>query len=225
MPSLEHIDLIDSKPMITESSSSASLASCPLDCLIYRPASYIQFLDLKLMYPLSQPLEVELGSGDGGFLVAWASRWPAHNFLGIERLLGRIRKTDRKGRRAGLTNLRLLRLEASYVVEYLLPSASTHALHVYFPDPWPKRRHWKNRLVNDRFPALARRVLAPGGRVYLRTDDQDYFTQMQRVFGADHAYARIEIPEDLARLHTDFERDFLARGISSRSAAFEITSS
>jgi tRNA (guanine-N7-)-methyltransferase len=98
--------------------------------------------------------------------------------------LGRLRKLDRKGRRLGLTNLRGVRIECGYFLEYLLPPGSVAALHVYFPDPWPKKKHRHRRLINERFPELARRVLQPGGVVYLRTDDADYFAQMQAVFGA-----------------------------------------
>src|SRR5688572_22700975 len=112
--------------------------------LIYRPASYLDRLPLAEMFPQAQPLEVELGAGDGSFLIAWAKANPARNFLGVERLLGRIRKIDRKASRAGLQNVRLMRIEASYFLEYLLPRNSVTALHIYFPDPWPKRKHWKN---------------------------------------------------------------------------------
>src|SRR6185436_2084882 len=113
----------------------------------------------------------------------WAARNSTHNFVAIERLLGRFRKIDRKARRAGLTNLRGVRMEASYLVEYLVPPNSLSILHVYFPDPWPKRRHWRRRLINPRFVELAARALAPQGVVYLRTDDSAYFEQMESVFG------------------------------------------
>ena len=82
---------------------------------------------------------MELGCGDASFLVDYARRHPERNFIGVERLLGRLRKLDRKGRRAGLTNLRGVRIESSYFLEYLLPPHSVSALHVYFPDPWPNQ--------------------------------------------------------------------------------------
>ena len=62
------------------------------------------------------------------------------------------------------------------------------ALHIYFPDPWPKKKHRKNRLINESFPRLARAALAPDGVVYLRTDDADYFAQMTEVFGASKEF-------------------------------------
>src|SRR5256885_872759 len=152
--------------------------------LVYRPLSITERLNITALFPVIQPLEVELGCGDGSFLAEYAARHPERNFIGIERLLGRMRKLDRKGRRAGLTNLRGVRIESAYFVEYLLPPHSISALHIYFPDPWPKRKHWKNRLINERFPDLARPALVPGGTVYLRTDHEDYFEQMKTVFAA-----------------------------------------
>src|ERR1700689_5486180 len=101
--------------------------------------SIIERLDVAAVFPRAQPLEVELVSGDGSFLVNYARLHPERNFLGVERLLGRLRKLDRKGCRAGLTNLRGLRIESAYFLEYLLPRESPATLHIYFPDPWPKR--------------------------------------------------------------------------------------
>jgi tRNA (guanine-N7-)-methyltransferase len=189
--------------------------------LIYKLPSILERVELARLFPKCQPLEVELGSGDGSFLASYAQLHPEHNFIGVERLLGRIRKMDRKGRRAGLTNLRGVRIECSYFVEYLLPAHSALALHIYFPDPWPKRRHQHHRLINGRFPALAHQVLAPGGTVYLRTDDADYFEQMNAVFGASPLFRPVETPEALAALLTDFEREFRARGIQSRRSAYQ----
>src|SRR5436309_8161267 len=152
--------------------------SAPLeDGLIYKLPSIVNRLDLGKFFSINQPLEVELGSGDGSFLVEYANNHPERNFIGVERLLGRLRKMARKGQRAGLSNLRGIRIESSYFLEYLLPAQSALALHIYFPDPWPKRKHRRHRLINERFPTLADRALSPGGRVYLRTDDQDYFEQ------------------------------------------------
>ncbi|HNQ89772.1 MAG TPA: tRNA (guanosine(46)-N7)-methyltransferase TrmB [Verrucomicrobiota bacterium] len=173
-------------------------------------------------FPVAQLVEVELGSGDGSFLVEWARRHPDRNFLGIERLLGRLRKLDRKGRRAGLRNLRGLRLEAGYCLEYILPLGGIAALHVYFPDPWPKRKHWRRRLVNDRFPGLAARVLAPGGTVYLRTDHEGYAEEMRRVFGGSAMFEAVPTPPDLAGVVTDFERGFAARGIGAHRLAYRL---
>jgi len=189
--------------------------------LIVQLSSIVDPLDLADIFPKPQPLEVELGCGDASFLVEYARRNPEKNFIGVERLLGRISKLDRKGRRAGLTNLRGVRIESSYFLQFLLPAKSISALHIYFPDPWPKKRHHKNRLINENFPALARATLAPAGIIYLRTDDEDYFGQMTEVFSACKEFKETETPVELAELSTDFERDFNARGVQTLHAAYE----
>jgi tRNA (guanine-N7-)-methyltransferase len=196
----------------------ASVSTAPT--LIYRLPSIVERLEPARMFPRAQPLEVELGSGDGSFLVNYARQHPERNFLGVERLLGRLRKVDRKARRAGLTNLCGLRIESAYFLEYLLPRASVTALHIYFPDPWPKRKHRKNRLINERFTELARAALELGGVVYLRTDDRDYFEQMTTAFAANPAFRLVETPSELSNVVTDFERNFHARGVSTLRAAY-----
>jgi tRNA (guanine-N7-)-methyltransferase len=190
--------------------------------LIVQLRSVVEPLDLTELFPKPQPLEVELGCGDASFLVEYARRNPGNNFIGVERLLGRISKLNKKGGRAGLTNLRGVRIESSYFLQWLLPPRSVSALHIYFPDPWPKKRHRKNRLINGHFPAPARAALAPGGKIYLRTDDADYFSQMTEVFGADRNFEKIETPVELAGLLTDFEREFHARGIKTLRAAYQL---
>ncbi len=190
--------------------------------LLVQLSSIVEPLDLAQIFPKPQPLEVELGCGDASFLVEYSRRNPEKFFIGVERLLGRISKLDKKGRRAGLSNLRGVRIESAYFLRYLLPPNSISALHIYFPDPWPKKKHRKNRLINENFPALARAALAPGGTVFLRTDDADYFGQMTEVFGANRNFEKIETPVELAELLTDFEQDFNARGISTLRAAFEL---
>jgi tRNA (guanine-N7-)-methyltransferase len=189
--------------------------------LIVELSSIVERLDLAKLFPKPQPLEAELGCGDASFLVEYARRNPEHNFIGVERLLGRISKLDRKGRRAALVNLLGVRIESSYFLQWLLPPYSISALHIYFPDPWPKKKHRKNRLINENFPARARAALAPDGKIYLRTDDADYFAQMTEVFGADKNFRKIETPAELAELPTDFERDFNARGIPTLRMAYQ----
>jgi tRNA (guanine-N7-)-methyltransferase len=189
--------------------------------LIYPLPSILERLELAKLFAVEQPLEVELGSGDGSFLVDYARRHPGRNFIGVERLLGRMRKLDRKGRRAGLANLRGVRIESSYFLGWLLPSHAASALHVYFPDPWPKRKHRRHRLINEQFPALARQALAPRAALYLRTDDADYFDQMTRVFAASETFQSVETPLELSAILTDFEKQFQACGIRTLRAAYQ----
>jgi tRNA (guanine-N7-)-methyltransferase len=187
----------------------------------YELPSILERLDLSRLFPDPKPLQVELGCGDASFLAEYARQHSELNFLGVERLLGRVRKVERKGRRLGLRNICGVRIESAYFLEYLLPPHSATALHIYFPDPWPKKKHRRFRLINERFPALARQALVPGGTVYLRTDDADYFTQMQAVFAVAPEFQPVDTPVELAAVVTDFERDFTAQGIATRRAAYQ----
>ena len=190
-------------------------------CLLYDLPSIVDQIDLMALFVQDQPLEVELGSGDGSFLVEYASLHPQHNFVGVERLLGRAKKIDRKGRRLGLRNVRAIRIESAYFLEYLLPSHAASALHIYFPDPWPKKKHRRHRLINTRFPSLAARALKPKGCVFLRTDDADYFEQMSEVFQSSPEFTPVPTPENLVNVITDFERGFQAVGISTLRLAYQ----
>ena len=190
--------------------------------LLYELPTILERIQLAQLFDRDQPLEVELGCGDASFLAEYARQNPQKNFIGVERLLGRLQKLDKKCRRLGLTNTRGVRIESSYFLEYLLPPHSATALHIYFPDPWPKKKHRRHRLINERFPVLARRALAPGGTVFLRTDDPDYFQQMIEVFDAAKEFQKTETPEALSQITTDFERDFNAQGIQTLRAAYRL---
>ncbi|MEJ0091257.1 MAG: tRNA (guanosine(46)-N7)-methyltransferase TrmB [Limisphaerales bacterium] len=190
--------------------------------LVVELDSIVERLALAQLFPKPQLLEVELGCGDASFLAEYARRNPGSNFIGVERLLGRIQKLDRKGRRAGLANLRGVRIESAYFLQYLLPPHAASALHIYFPDPWPKKKHRRHRLINEGFPALSHAALMPGGVVYLRTDDVDYFTQMTEVFGASEEFKKAGTPAELAGVLTDFERGFNAQGIPTLRAAYQL---
>ena len=192
----------------------------PGQTLLHPITSAVEPIDLAGLFSTRQPLELELGCGDGSFTLQYALANPGRNIVALERLLGRITKLDRKGHRAGLKNLRLLRAEAAYVLEYLLPPGLLDAIHVYFPDPWPKKRHQKNRLISEPFPPLAKRLLREGGIVYLRTDNIEYFEQMLEVFGDAVGFETVETPEPMKQLVTDFEQQFNAQGIPTNYAAY-----
>jgi tRNA (guanine-N7-)-methyltransferase len=202
--------------MLIKASQSADSAS-----ILYDLASILERIEPAGLFRKDQPLEVELGAGDGSFLVEYSQRHPERNFIATERLLGRVRKLERKGRQARLQNLRAIRIESSYFLQYLLRPRSVAALHIYFPDPWPKRRHRRHRLINEEFPALARQALAPEGSMYLRTDDRAYFDQIMGVFGDSPLFHHRDTPGELAAVLTDFEKEFQARGIPTLHAAFQ----
>ena len=193
--------------------------------IILQPASYVERLREEELFDAPQPLEIELGAGDGSFLVTWAAQHPGRNFLAVERLLGRLRKIERKVHRAGLLRVRLLRIEAGYFLEYLVPRRSVSAIHIYFPDPWPKRKHWRHRLINDVFTEVVARALIPGGVIYLRTDDPPYFAQMNQAFDRNAKFEAVATPTELKAVLTDFERGFHARGVSTLHAAYRLKAS
>ena len=190
--------------------------------LLHDLQSITKPLRLEELFPVQQPTELEIGCGDGGVLFQMAQQHLKRNFLGVERLLGRIRKLGKKGQRAGLTNLRLLRLEGRYVMKYLLPEKTFEAIHIYFPDPWPKDRHARHRLVDFEFPQKAARLLKQGGVVHLRTDDAKYFNQMQTVFCAHGGFSAEGTPTELAARVTEFETEFNAQGKRTNCASWRL---
>lgn len=177
------------------------------------PADYFRRLDPGEIFPGGDPLEVDLGSGDGSFLLAMAREYPERRFLGVERLLGRVRKVCRRAHQAGLDNLKVLRLESRYTVEWLLPPRSVRRLHLLFPDPWPKARHHKRRLVQANFLAAVEQVLIPGGEFLFKTDHPEYFEWATEEIEAFPGLRTTDWPEDAFFYpETDFERQWKAEG-------------
>ncbi|NCA83446.1 MAG: tRNA (guanosine(46)-N7)-methyltransferase TrmB [Opitutae bacterium] len=156
-------------------------------------------------------LEIDLGCGKGRFLLARAAKHPGTNFLGIDRMLRRIRKVDNRARRLDLINIRLMRVEAYYAVAHLLPRAAVDAYYIFFPDPWPKARHEGHRLFNAPFLDALHRTLAPEGVAHVATDHLPYFEQLSGVFAGDARFAPVAPfapPEDE---QTDFERYYIGQ--------------
>lgn len=182
----------------------------PPETVEFLPEDYCARLDLATLFPgrESAPLELDLGSGDGAFLVEMAKRYPERNFLGVERLLGRVRRTCKALAREGAANARVIRLESHYLVRYLLPPGSVSVFHVMFPDPWPKRRHHVKRLIQTAFLDDIQVALAPGGELRLTTDDAPYFQHMRKVFEAHPGFAQEPWTPGPDYPQTDFEAIF-----------------
>jgi tRNA (guanine-N7-)-methyltransferase len=142
------------------------------------PESLTNRLDLEKIFRRKAPLHVDLGCGDGSFLCALAQRLPDKNFLGIERLSGRVRSSARKA--ASLDNVRLLQVESFYAVRYLLPAGSVETFYLLFPDPWPKRRHHPRRIVTPDFLNSVHAALEHNGVIYIATDHLDYFQKIKK---------------------------------------------
>lgn len=177
------------------------------------PANCFEPFELAAVYGRVAPLEIDLGCGDGSFLAARARENPETDFLGIERLLGRVRSACRRIERAGLTNARVTRFEISYAVEHLLPLGSVTAFYILFPDPWPKRRHSSRRLVTEDFLASLHRALVPKGRVQIATDETGYFRQITRLVSESALFTVMpNTAQNLAA--TKFERRFREQGLA-----------
>ncbi len=177
-------------------------------------------LDPRKAFGRQAPLELDLGCGRGRFLVARASAHPEINFLGIDRLLLRLRKLDRRAYEAGLTNIRLVQGDANAWIRTHLPPQSVHTCYTFFPDPWPKRRHHGRRLVSRDFVEWVDRILEPGGTIHMATDHADYFQAMQRVWDADPRFERTECYLPTEDEETDFGLIFRAQGLPVGRCSF-----
>jgi tRNA (guanine-N7-)-methyltransferase len=207
----------------TERSDDAAALARVRAAALFEPADYFRRLEKREIFPdaAEAGLEVDLGCGDGGFLVDLAAAHPDRRFLGIERLLGRARKTARKAARRGLRNVKALRIETAYAVGFLLPEAGVSRMHLMFPDPWPKKRHAKNRLVTPRFCADVHRVLEPGGEWLFKSDHPDLFDEVREVIRSSGWFDELGWGEgDFFHPPTDFERQWLQEGRVIQRARF-----
>ena len=155
------------------------------------PPDYFRRLDPGDLPGGGAPLEVDLGCGDGAFLLGMANEFPERRFLGVERLLGRVRKVCRKITRGGPGNARVLRLESRYAVEWLLPHASVSRLHLLCPDPWPKLKHHRRRILQPEFLRAVHDVLVPGGEFLFMTDHGEYHEWAGEKFDAFPEFDRL----------------------------------
>ena len=177
-------------------------------------------LDLPALYGRARPLEVDVGCGKGRFLLARCMAFPDTNFLGIERREKRVANVNRKLVREELTNARLLRLEAAYVVEELIPPASVAAYYIFFPDPWPKRRHHRRRLFSPAFMQALHRTLRDGGGLHIATDFEEYFLAMRTLLRADPRFAETVTFETSDEERSEFELTFRRQGKPIYRASF-----
>jgi len=181
---------------------------------VFTPANYFRELRLEEVFPAApdQPLEVDLGCGEGLFLTEMAKQHPDRNFLGVERLAMRVERTSRRIEELKLTNARVLRLETAYTLTWLLPALSVSRLHLLCPDPWPKKKHYARRLVNDpEFLKALQRVLIPGGEFLLKTDDLPYMENALESMASQPHLTALDWPADaFFYAQTNFQRQWEA---------------
>ena len=157
-------------------------------------------------------VECDFGASKGKFLTESAELNPGVFFAGIEGLSDRVKRAMRKIERRRLPNAALWRGWGKESLDDLIPDGFLDTLHVSFPDPWPKRRHWFRRLVNVPFLEIAVRKLKPEGVLKLQTDHLGYFASMKEHLATHGGWEEVPWDDDLQRPVTEFETIFLAKG-------------
>lgn len=170
-------------------------------------------LSLDALVPGEGPWEIEIGFGKGRYLLSRAEDRPELRFLGIEMARAYYRLACRRMERRSLHNLALVHGEALFVLAAVLPSGFASAVHVYFPDPWPKLRHHKRRLFDPETVDLVLRLLRPGGYLFFATDHLEYGGVVQEILES-HPQTRVSEQSgpwpDGAR--TNYEAKYEAEG-------------
>jgi tRNA (guanine-N7-)-methyltransferase len=139
------------------------------------------------------PLEVELGVGKGLFLLDWASAHPDVGFVGVERVRKYMRVAALRAARRGMANVRLVHTTAEDLLFRCLAEGSLAAAHVYFPDPWPKKRHHKRRFFRPSNVARLAEVVAPGGLLRVKTDHDGYASVIREVLAGEPRLAPVPV--------------------------------
>jgi len=149
--------------------------------VVLKPEDLDGKIDFVRIFGRAGPVHIEIGTGKGAFLLNQAKARPGDNFLGIEWARKYYRyAVDRIGR-WGLTNVRIIRTDAAAFLADFIPDNSVECFHIYFPDPWPKRRHHKRRFICPANLEHLVRCLRTGGQLKIATDHADYFEQIKQV--------------------------------------------
>ncbi len=169
------------------------------------------------LFENDQPVEIEVGFGKGLFLLTAAQARPSTNFVGVEIARKYQLFTAARLAKRGIRNVRLAKCDAREFLRQYMASASVQAIHVYFPDPWWKKRHLKRRVFVPEFVAECERVLLPGGTLHAATDVPEYFAVITRLLEALPGMRPIPIPQIPDAAHdldylTNFERKFRKEG-------------
>lgn len=183
-------------------------------------------LDLDRTFHRVAPRHLEIGFGMGDALLAMSEAYPEHDYLGLEVHEAGIGRVMHQLELRGTTNVRVVRGDAVEVLERMLPDASLAVVHLLFPDPWPKKRHHKRRLVNPAFAAQISTKLGIGGRFCLATDWEPYAEVMLSVLEAEPRLRNLAGPggymqRPVARPETKFERRAGGLGHAVRDLVFE----
>lgn len=148
--------------------------------------------DFAAIFGNANPVELEIGIGKGRFLMQEAAAHPERNYLGIEWTGRYCRMAAYRATRDGLANIRFLRDDAAHTVKMAVADDALARLHIYFPDPWPKERHKKRRMIQESFLDVMTKKLVDGAEFRMATDHEDYFAQMVRVCSAHPKFEVVE---------------------------------
>ena len=168
-------------------------------------------LDFPALFGNRNPVVLEIGSGKGRFLIASATEQPDRNFIGIEKSLHYYRVIRDRITKRSLTNVRLINHDAFLVMQKMLADASIAELHIYFPDPWPRKREQKRRMIRPEALAEMRRVLADGGSGIYVTDHREYFSAAAPLI-AQYFRSEVRIPGPDDPPRTNYEAKYRAEG-------------
>ncbi|HUN67799.1 MAG TPA: tRNA (guanosine(46)-N7)-methyltransferase TrmB [Burkholderiales bacterium] len=177
-------------------------------------------LDPRAIFGRVAPLVLEIGSGMGDTTAEIARQNPATDFIAVEVHGPGVGSLLKKIETLELRNLRVIRHDAVEVLARMIADGLLAGIHLFFPDPWPKKRHHKRRLVQPGFAALAARKLAPGGYLHAATDWPDYATQMEEVFSSNSSLEKV--PQGKRdRPVTKFERRGIGLGHPVRDLLYQ----
>jgi tRNA (guanine-N7-)-methyltransferase len=173
-------------------------------------------IDWAQLYGNANPVEIEIGCGKGTFITDQARKFPGVNFFGIEWAAWFYRYTADRLRRHGCVNARAMRIDAALFVDEYVPDASVSVLHIYFPDPWPKQKHHRRRLINPAFMKKVERILVPGGKLSVVTDHLNYWQAIEpAVRGSGLKVIEFDKPSSAGEgetVGTNFERKYIREG-------------
>lgn len=183
-------------------------------------------IDWRAWFGDDRPVEIEIGSGKGTFLIAAAEEHPTTNYLGVEVLRGLQLYIATRIAKRNLTNVRVMCADARRLMHLAIPEGSVQAVHVYFPDPWWKKRHHKRRLWTSEFAADCVRALCPGGKLFIGTDVSEYYLHIRGLLDAHLELRRLSADEkagepEASEQLTNFERKARNRGGSVFRAEYE----
>ncbi len=200
-----------------------------MDDLLISPGSIDEYLNFEERFGNDKPVDIEIGTGKGRFILSESLKRPDINFLGIEWSRKWLRIALLRAAKLPRDNCLFLCMDADFVVKLLIRPETVHAYHIYFPDPWHKKRHNKRRLLNPRFLERAAQTLEPNGIIYFKTDHRGYYDyacesfvecKLFRKQNEEFTNEKIQTMDEAGEDATHFEIKYLKQARTIHSAEF-----